>query len=44
MLALWYGARSVLFVLFLALSVVPWALAVVWPRPAATSAAASRRR
>ncbi len=29
MSALWYGARSVLFVLVLALSVVPWALAVV---------------
>ena len=32
--ALWYGARSVLFVLFLGVSVVPWALAVVivWRR------------
>ena len=29
MTALWYGARSLLFVLFLAVSVVPWALAVV---------------
>ena len=29
MTALWYGARSFLFVLFLAVSVVPWALAVV---------------
>jgi 1-acyl-sn-glycerol-3-phosphate acyltransferase len=27
--SLWYGARSLLFVLFLAVSVVPWALAVV---------------
>ena len=29
MVALWYGARSLLFVLFLAVTVVPWALAVV---------------
>jgi 1-acyl-sn-glycerol-3-phosphate acyltransferase len=29
MRSLWYGARSALFVLFLGLSVVPWALAVV---------------